>query len=413
MKVMGEDQNINVDSSAVLNAMYELQRFTFSLSSRGYHLQMNAIRKNERAFKVKLSTADTTQHLEVDIPSDVVLYSPMMELAMKQLKPGQHFTLKTLDPVSFSTALVTIRALRKDALLLGERKYDATVLSTEYRGTTVLSWMDADGNILRQDTPFGWALERCTPEQALTIIQKGAPAQDMLAAMAVPCGGSLKAPRQCRRLRMRLTGAPLSIADLEITDRQKVVSAEGGELVLEVSAATIPAEGLSLSLPSDEEKRYLMSTPALQAAHPDIVAKAREITAPKSTAWEKSRAIYEWVYRHVDKEMTISLPSALDVLHTLKGDCNEHTYLTVALARATGLPAKVTVGLAYHEGAFYYHAWPSLYAGKWIEMDPTWGQETVDATHIALVQGEMEQQIQLVKVMGQLRIQIVEEYDHD
>ena len=144
-----------------------------------------------------------------------------------------------------------------------------------------------------------------------------------------------------------------------------------------------------------------------------MIKKAAEVVGDMKAPLDKARAIYQWVNRQVDKEMTISLPSALDVLHTMKGDCNEHTYLAVALARAAGLPAKVTVGLAHHEGAFYYHAWPAIYAGGWLEMDPTWGQETVDATHIALVEGEMEQQVQLIKVIGQLKIRVLEERRHD
>ena len=123
---------------------------------------------------------------------------------------------------------------------------------------------------------------------------------------------------------------------------------------------------------------------------------------------DKARAIYRYVHDRVDKRMTVSLPSALDVLRTMRGDCNEHTYLFVGLARAAGLPAVVKVGLAYHEGGFYYHAWPAVYVGEWVEMDPTWGQEGVDATHLALVEGELAQQVQLVKVMGQLRIAILE-----
>ena len=35
-------------------------------------------------------------------------------------------------------------------------------------------------------------------------------------------------------------------------------------------------------------------------------------------------------------------------------------------------------------------------------MDPTWGQHTVDSTHIALLEGELVNQLELVRVLGQL-----------
>ena len=43
----------------------------------------------------------------------------------------------------------------------------------------------------------------------------------------------------------------------------------------------------------------------------------------------------------------MSLPSALEVLKTRVGDCNEHTTLYVAMARSLGIPARIAVGLVY------------------------------------------------------------------
>ena len=69
--------------------------------------------------------------------------------------------------------------------------------------------------------------------------------------------------------------------------------------------------------------------------------------------------------RHVnallEKKPTVSLPSALEVLRTRVGDCNEHTALYVAMARAQGIPSRIAVGLVHLRGAFYYHAWAEVY----------------------------------------------------
>ena len=56
------------------------------------------------------------------------------------------------------------------------------------------------------------------------------------------------------------------------------------------------------------------------------------------------------VFNMLEKEVTISVPSAVQVLESLTGDCNEHTVLYVALARALGLPARTAVGLVYLKG---------------------------------------------------------------
>ena len=88
------------------------------------------------------------------------------------------------------------------------------------------------------------------------------------------------------------------------------------------------------------------------------------------------------------------------------GDCNEHTYLFVALARSVGIPAQIRIGLVFSRGAFYYHAWPSVWVGEWLEMDPTLEQPVVDATHLALLEGELDKQLELMKVIGRLSARV-------
>ena len=93
-----------------------------------------------------------------------------------------------------------------------------------------------------------------------------------------------------------------------------------------------------------------------------------------------ARARAERLTRHVnamlEKKPTVSLPSAREVLRTKIGDCNEHTVLYVAMARAIGIPARIAVGLTFVRGAFYYHAWPEVYLdegagrGYWLPVDP-------------------------------------------
>ena len=52
------------------------------------------------------------------------------------------------------------------------------------------------------------------------------------------------------------------------------------------------------------------------------------------------------------------------------------------MARSLGLPARLVSGLAYSGASFGGHAWVEVYVGEWIELDPTWGTNFVDATHI-------------------------------
>jgi hypothetical protein len=120
-------------------------------------------------------------------------------------------------------------------------------------------------------------------------------------------------------------------------------------------------------------------------------------------------ALTNWVYNNIDKDYAISLPSAVDVLRVRRGDCNEHTALFTALARAAGIPTKINLGIVYSEGMFYYHAWPAVYLDNcWLPIDPTLGQHVADATHIMLLQGGYDSQASLMRVVGKLKVKIID-----
>ena len=123
----------------------------------------------------------------------------------------------------------------------------------------------------------------------------------------------------------------------------------------------------------------------------------------------------------LDKKPTVSLPSAREVLRTKVGDCNEHTALYVAMARAVGIPARIAVGLAYSRGAFYYHAWPEVYLevagacperrqrveGSGCRSIPTFNQFPADATHVRLLRGGLDRQAEILPLIGHLKISII------
>ena len=154
-------------------------------------------------------------------------------------------------------------------------------------------------------------------------------------------------------------------------------------------------------------QEYLRPDALVQCDHPEIVAAARKVVGGERNAWEAVVCIGRWVHASLRKSPTISIPSALDVLHTRKGDCNEHTVLFVALARAAGIPAETCAGIVNVNDSFFYHAWPRVWVGRWVSMDPTFGQDVADATHIELVHGGLDRQSEIVRLVGRLRVRIL------
>jgi hypothetical protein len=145
----------------------------------------------------------------------------------------------------------------------------------------------------------------------------------------------------------------------------------------------------------------------LEIAHPEIMALAARLVPEDSNPRIVAQRINQWVHDSVRKEVTTGIPSALHVLHTRRGDANEHAQLYVAIARAAGLPARVATGFVRHEGRFYYHAWPEVLLRGWVAVDPTLGQFPADADHVRFMHGGVSQQAHLLRRVGHLRIDII------
>jgi transglutaminase-like putative cysteine protease len=146
----------------------------------------------------------------------------------------------------------------------------------------------------------------------------------------------------------------------------------------------------------------------MQSSHTRLMAQARQILGAERDAIQAARLLLDWTYTSLAKTPAVGMPTALDVLTTRKGDCNEHAVLFTALARAAGLPARVVAGVVYINDAFYYHAWAEVWLGQWVAVDPTLHQFPADATHVKFVEGGPEQHTLLLSVIGQLNIEVVE-----
>jgi len=145
----------------------------------------------------------------------------------------------------------------------------------------------------------------------------------------------------------------------------------------------------------------------VQSDDPRIQAQARQIVGRERDAGKVAELLNRWVYRTLEKKITVSVPSAAQVLEARSGDCNEHTVLYVALARAVGLPARTAAGVVYLRGQFFYHAWPEVWLGQWVAVDPTFGQFPADAAHLRFTIGGLARQMELIRLIGRLQLTVV------
>jgi transglutaminase-like putative cysteine protease len=205
------------------------------------------------------------------------------------------------------------------------------------------------------------------------------------------------------RLKLEITG--IDPEEYELTGPgQRVTSTS--PLVVEIETPALPTE--PVSLPAGAESEFLKPSVTVQSDAPEIRAKVKEAIGDEKDAVAATRKLVSWVFTVVEKQTTASYPNALDVLKTLKGDCNEHAVLFAALARAAGIPTRVAVGLLYMNQAFYYHAWNEVYLGRWIPVDATFGECPASALHLKLAQGELSEQAEILGLVGNIGIKVRE-----
>lgn len=141
-----------------------------------------------------------------------------------------------------------------------------------------------------------------------------------------------------------------------------------------------------------ERTQALRATSSFDATDPAIEQLARTIAADQQDRQAVVAALVEWVYRNLDKDLTTNLSTASQVLTERGGDCTEHTLLFVALARAVGVPAREVSGLVYmgdDAQRFGWHAWAEVdIDGRWVQVDPSWGETIANATHLTLGTGD-------------------------
>ena len=130
---------------------------------------------------------------------------------------------------------------------------------------------------------------------------------------------------------------------------------------------------------------YLGTAAGIESTHGEIVDLAGKITAGMSNDWEKARAITKWTASNIKYNANAATRNsgALAALQSRTGVCEDYAKLSVALARAAGIPARVVYGYTDSGskwpagGAFslkgYRHAWAEFYlAGRgWVPADPT------------------------------------------
>ena len=408
-----------------------METFEFSLDSDVGRFEASGILRPDTTLEVTIVSAGSEQHLSFRLSRPPILSNIVpIRLAMGEgWEVGDRHRLQVFDPTTLSMRTVEVRVLDFDTLFVTDSvtlddagrwspahtdSIPAWKIVEVFGGIQIESWVDEDGRILRSSSPLGFSMEKTEYELARQAQEDArltalSPIDDdVILSTAVRSNVDLENVEAFEELRFRLIGVDLSGFQLD-GGRQEL---RGDTLIVRRANCAALDPGYRLPYSFMDLREVLEPEPLIQSDDPRIVEHARRITAwrsewrqdPKRVALELTRSVYGML----EKSITFSIPNAVQVLETRQGDCNEHTVLYIALARALGLPARTAVGLVYLNGSFFYHAWPEVWLDEWVAVDPTFGQYPADASHIRFVTGGLAQQVEIVRLIGNLEIEVLE-----
>ncbi len=367
---------------------------------------------------IKTTLNGETTESEVPVPPDTISEHVGVESLFRQgLKIGEKrnfhiFSFDLLKPVK-----TEIEVEGQDTLTYQSAEKQVYILRQTLdmmNGITAKVWLDTDGVNYKTEVPMMGLSMVTTKTDKETALGDTEEVDVVLKTRILPSGKRPTPKAENFKAEVKLPAGNIADAIMSNAQQQLVVTSEkAGRLSIQVP--TVAAEDCPNLPIQDAEGEFLGASAYIQTDAPAIRAKTEEILDGEVNSWRAAEKLCEWVHTAItEKKMSGGFGSSLTALESLSGDCTEHTVLFIALARAAGIPARICSGITFAKDAFYYHFWPEVYVGKWVQMDPTFGQIIADANHIQLggstVESDnlMEFAEGVFRTLNQLEIAIVE-----
>jgi hypothetical protein len=405
LNLLGLDKGIYTITQSNVDEKFILKDFTFKMNSgivsydvsgrvQGDHLLIKTGKGKEQSIR------------EVILKEPPVISAGMEHLfKTKKMHVGETIRVPFFDPSTMIQKEGIFRVAAKESIKINRIEYNAFRLDTEIFGNSMTLWADESGVILKEQGFMGLVMIKSSAANAPMGINGGG--EDFYDIAAISVNRDLPKPGVLTFLKVKLSlkdgTEPVKIPDE--TERQKV---DNG--VVMITKEKMPArssnvirEGLDNNL-----KSFLRPDFNIESDADEIIEMAHAIVGDEKDPYKKAAKLLSWVYNNINKRPVVSVPSALEVLRTKVGDCNEHATLLTALLRASGIPARLSVGLVYNRGRFYYHAWTEAYIGQWISMDATLNQMPADVSHLCLVYGNLDRQVEIMGLMGRLKLEVLD-----
>lgn len=400
LAALGATQVLHLKTETELNPDMSFSSFNFELNSSLFSFKARGYVTDD---KLILFTGQPSSQQKSEIPLKDIPYisGNIYEAAFivgLEMDASRDFTI--FDPSTSGMRKIKVSRESDEIIPIMGKRILTRKFCADFMGAKNCAWLNNDGEVLKETGLLGLSMEKVSPQKAAEDMPVVADV-DFAQLASLKSNIKINEPEKLSEIKIKIDGI-----------RDTPLSLNGGRQVFAQKILTITKENLFEKVThnfdiQENNRRYLEPTPLVQSDHEQIKSQARKIVRPSDSHLQKTEKIVRWVYANIKKTPVLSVPNALEVLNNKMGDCNEHAVLTAALLRAAGVPAQIEAGLFYQNGRFYYHAWNLAYAGNWITVDSVFSQIPADVTHIRLTRGEGGVQLDLLGVMGKIKLEVL------
>jgi hypothetical protein len=405
LNLMGFEKGIYAITQSNVDEKFILKDFVFKMKSGVVSYNISGVVQGNTLL-VKTGNDKNKQNSSKIILSEPPVISSGMEhlFKTKKMKVGEGFRVPFFDPSTMVQKEGSFRVAARESIYINKLEYSVFRLEADMFGNTITMWVDDEGTILKEEGLMGLVMIKSSAANASMDIESGE--EDFYDISAVSSDKEIPNLGRLTYLKLKLSLKDnIKLKDIPSkTERQNF---ENGIMMVNIEKTPL---GLSNNIYSknDDFKNFLLPEFNIESDEEEIINRSRAIIGDEKNPYLQAKKIMNWVYENLDKKPVVSIPSALEVLRTREGDCNEHATLLTALLRASAIPARISAGLVYNHGKFYYHAWTEAYLGQWITMDATLNQTPVDVSHLCFVYGNLDRQVELIGLIGRLKIEVLD-----
>ncbi len=398
---------VSLDSTQVLSRFMD---FTLHSGSHEYHCR-GTLRSDSLYIEVRKDSFTPWQKgaFEVDEHTTFPTALPYYLHRAEQ----DTFDVSVFDPVIFEPYDIHAERSGRETLTIGGDTHETTRYDLSFLDRTATYWLDGNGRPVRMDGAAFFAgvlgdmtMEKTMSSDVFLLPLEVSLGKDLIPGRTFVPDGEISEPENTGYMEVRIDG--IRGANIDVTASNKVMKSFN-PVVFAISREPLPDHRYrvyELQMAAVDTTIYGISD-FIQSADARMRRTAESIVTEADTL-AQARQIGRWVHENMRMEAGLDITRSIDILREKRGAADEYTKLFTALARSIGIPTQICLGYVYRDGAFRYHSWPSVFVdAMWHDLDPCFGQDIADATHVVLIRGGFDKLIELLRIQEKMSFDVV------